>query len=39
MFLDPVVYKGTRFNEKAILDVYRHILNKTKEKPLALDNV
>ena len=24
MFLDPVVYKGTRFNEKAILDVLTH---------------
>ena len=33
MFFDPIVYKGTRFNEKAILDVdleCRHILNKRR---------
>ena len=38
VFLDSVEYKGTRFNEKAILDVNTHF-KQTKEKPLALNNV
>ena len=38
VFLDSVEYKGTRFNEKAILDVKTHF-KQTKEKPLALNNV
>ena len=28
MFLDTVVYKGTRFNEKAILDLKTHFKQK-----------
>ena len=42
MFFDPIVYKGTRFNEKAILDVdleCKTHFKQIKRKPLALDIV